>query len=208
VSISRRLRFQILRRDNHACRYCGASAPDVMLEVDHVVPRALGGRDEPSNLVAACDDCNGGEGALPVDSPLVDDARTDTLRWMAARHRALAEFSAEISRVESGEIDFTVYWVDACKGKDGFITTLPESAGRIVRRFLAEGFDVGVLYSFLNEAIDSTYVDTELEPEERWSYIVRRIRDARVKVEMDTLALLGVDLISPPGDDEAGPGGR
>lgn len=26
MSVSKRLRFEILRRDNHACRYCGATA--------------------------------------------------------------------------------------------------------------------------------------------------------------------------------------
>ncbi|MEJ7724319.1 MAG: hypothetical protein WKF64_08445 [Ilumatobacteraceae bacterium] len=35
--ISRRLRFEILRRDGHTCRYCGARAPDVPLTVDHVI---------------------------------------------------------------------------------------------------------------------------------------------------------------------------
>src|SRR5438045_4098958 len=59
--ISKRLRYEILRRDNHACRYCGATAPDTPLTVDHVVPTALGGGDDPTNLVTACADCNGGK---------------------------------------------------------------------------------------------------------------------------------------------------
>ena len=28
MAVSKRLRYEILRRDNHTCRYCGASAPD------------------------------------------------------------------------------------------------------------------------------------------------------------------------------------
>lgn len=59
MAVSKRLRYEILRRDNHTCRYCGATAPDVKLTVDHVVPVALGGSDVPTNLVAACDACNG-----------------------------------------------------------------------------------------------------------------------------------------------------
>ena len=31
MAVSKRLRFEILRRDNHACRYCGQMAPDVKL---------------------------------------------------------------------------------------------------------------------------------------------------------------------------------
>ena len=54
MAVTKRMRFEILRRDNHACRYCGATAPDVKLAVDHVTPVALGGTDSPDNLVASC----------------------------------------------------------------------------------------------------------------------------------------------------------
>lgn len=43
MAVSKRLRFEVLRRDNHACRYCGATPPDVVLTIDHVVQTALGG---------------------------------------------------------------------------------------------------------------------------------------------------------------------
>lgn len=54
MAVSKRTRYEVLRRDNHTCRYCGGSAPDVRLTVDHVLPVTLGGSDDPSNLVAAC----------------------------------------------------------------------------------------------------------------------------------------------------------
>ena len=57
MAVTKRMRFEILRRDNHACRYCGATAPDVKLVVDHVTPVALGGTDSPDNLVASCAAC-------------------------------------------------------------------------------------------------------------------------------------------------------
>ena len=41
MAVSKRLRYEILRRDNHTCRYCGESAPDVKLTIDHVVPVSL-----------------------------------------------------------------------------------------------------------------------------------------------------------------------
>ena len=58
MPLTKRIRFEILKRDNHTCRYCGASAPEATLTVDHVLPLALGGTDQPNNLVAACKDCN------------------------------------------------------------------------------------------------------------------------------------------------------
>lgn len=62
-----RLRFLVLQRDGFTCRYCGHAAPDVQLEVDHIIPRSKGGGDEPSNLVTACRDCNQGKAAVDSD---------------------------------------------------------------------------------------------------------------------------------------------
>lgn len=71
MAVTKRLRFEILRRDGHACQYCGEKAPNVTLHVDHVIPVALGGTDQPGNLVAACKDCNLGKSSVPTDAPIV-----------------------------------------------------------------------------------------------------------------------------------------
>jgi hypothetical protein len=56
-------RYAILVRDAFTCQYCGRSAPQVVLHIDHRTPVALGGGDEIENLVTACIDCNLGKGA-------------------------------------------------------------------------------------------------------------------------------------------------
>lgn len=61
------LRMSILRRDGFRCRYCGRSAPEVVLEVDHIRSRRDGGTDDPTNLAACCRDCNGGKGGQSFD---------------------------------------------------------------------------------------------------------------------------------------------
>jgi hypothetical protein len=88
MAVSKRLRYEILRRDNRTCRYCGTSAPDVPLRVDHVTPVALGGGDEPSNLVTSCEPCNNGKSSSTVDAALVADVTDDALRWAAAMKQA------------------------------------------------------------------------------------------------------------------------
>ncbi len=55
--------MKILARDHFRCQYCGldgvASFENaLMMTVDFVVPRALRGRKDPENLVAACRPCN------------------------------------------------------------------------------------------------------------------------------------------------------
>lgn len=58
-----KLRWQVLRRDEFRCRYCGASSGSSELHVDHVLSRADGGRDTIDNLVTACIECNLGKGS-------------------------------------------------------------------------------------------------------------------------------------------------
>ena len=53
----------VLARDHHRCAYCDAGASTV----DHVVPRARGGRTVWSNCVAACKRCNAKKGSRTLD---------------------------------------------------------------------------------------------------------------------------------------------
>lgn len=66
--LSVKIRFAVLSRDGFRCRYCGRRAPDVVLHVDHVRSRKDGGTDDPSNLCAACADCNHGKGSRSEDA--------------------------------------------------------------------------------------------------------------------------------------------
>lgn len=60
-NISNKLRFEIFKRDSFKCQYCGKSAPDVILNVDHINPVAKGGKNDILNLITACFDCNSGK---------------------------------------------------------------------------------------------------------------------------------------------------
>jgi len=62
-SISKKLRFEIFKRDGFTCGYCGNKPPKVILEVDHIDPIANGGKSDINNYLTACFDCNRGKGA-------------------------------------------------------------------------------------------------------------------------------------------------
>ncbi len=51
-------RFDILKRDNFTCQYCGKKPPEVELEVDHIIPLSKGGSNEEKNLTTSCERCN------------------------------------------------------------------------------------------------------------------------------------------------------
>ena len=55
--------MKILMRDHFRCQYCGLDGTAnfenaLMMTVDFVIPRALKGKKDPRNLVAACRPCN------------------------------------------------------------------------------------------------------------------------------------------------------
>jgi 5-methylcytosine-specific restriction endonuclease McrA len=66
-AIPKRTRFEVFKRDSFKCQYCGASAPDVVLQIDHIKPVADGGSNDITNLVTACTKCNSGKSDKPLD---------------------------------------------------------------------------------------------------------------------------------------------
>lgn len=59
--ITKKVRFEIFKRDGFKCQYCGAHPPSVVLEVDHIHPVSTGGSNDDDNLVTACFGCNRGK---------------------------------------------------------------------------------------------------------------------------------------------------
>jgi len=51
-------RQNIYLRDNFRCQYCGARVTSQELNLDHVIPRALGGKTTWENIVTCCIPCN------------------------------------------------------------------------------------------------------------------------------------------------------
>jgi hypothetical protein len=88
MAVTKRTRFEVLKRDNHTCRYCGGVAPDAILTVDHVLPISLGGSDDPTNLVAACRDCNMGKASTSPTEEVVADVKQSDLTHAMAMIRA------------------------------------------------------------------------------------------------------------------------
>ena len=63
-SISDKLRYQVLKRDNFKCCACGASPakdPSVELHIDHIIPWSKGGESTLENLQTLCSKCNIGK---------------------------------------------------------------------------------------------------------------------------------------------------
>lgn len=61
-NIEQNVSWNVFRRDNYTCRYCGKN--DVPLTVDHLVLWEDGGPSVEANLTAACKKCNKNRGNM------------------------------------------------------------------------------------------------------------------------------------------------
>ncbi len=118
--ITPKIRFETFKRDGFTCRYCGRKTPQVVLEVDHVVPVAEGGTDDPENLVTSCFECNRGKGATLLESlaPGVDIHEQTVL--LLERDLQLREYNAVKAKQrerEDGDIaDLYDFWDSIAPG--------------------------------------------------------------------------------------------
>lgn len=199
MAVSRRLRYEILRRDNHACRYCGATAPDVKLTVDHVVPSALGGSDDPTNLVTACAGCNGGKSASTPDAALVADVSQKAAQWGQAMQVAIeirtAELAADRARFEAFDRAWQA-WGNQPREADWKGS---------VARFLAAGLDD----QFLADAIDTAMGNRKITARDIWRYFCGICWREIDKIRDKTADLLAVGDAQPKhvAEGEAMPAG-
>lgn len=75
-------RINLMARDNFQCQYCGVKPSRAELNLDHVVPRALGGRSTWQNVVTSCVECNRRKGGrTPRQARMKLRGRPARPRW-------------------------------------------------------------------------------------------------------------------------------
>lgn len=75
-TVTKKIRFEVFKRDSFTCQYCGRKAPEVLLHIDHIHPVAKGGANDILNLITSCFDCNSGKSDRQLsDSTVIDKQR-------------------------------------------------------------------------------------------------------------------------------------
>jgi len=90
ITVSKKIRFEIFKRDSFTCQYCGAKAPDVILECDHIEPVSQGGTNDILNLIASCFDCNRGKGKRRLSDDTVIGKQHQQLMELQERKEQIA----------------------------------------------------------------------------------------------------------------------
>lgn len=162
MAVSKRTRFEVLRRDNYTCRYCRSTEGE--LTVDHVVPASLGGSDNPSNLVAACKDCNAGKASTSPDEAIVVDVSDDEIRWARALKQASERRIAELRRRQ----EVTDWFVSLWESSMPAFADLPEVAevADTVGRFMG----LGLAAEEIEHAVHSAAAASHVYQRARWKY--------------------------------------
>lgn len=62
IRFTLKTRFEILKRDNFTCQYCGRTIKDdITLQIDHIIPKSKNGTNNTKNLITSCNLCNLGK---------------------------------------------------------------------------------------------------------------------------------------------------
>jgi hypothetical protein len=168
VAVSKRTRFEVLRRDEHTCQYCGQMAPDVKLQVDHVIPAALGGSDSPDNLIAACVDCNAGKSSISPDSPIVASVAAKSAEYVLAQAVRAAHMSADYHAMSDYEDEFFTAWKKWGYNVDGKRVEMDLPDGW--QSSLKTWWRLSVPLSVITSSIDPGMTNTKVAYENKFRY--------------------------------------
>ena len=85
--LTTRQRLAIFEASGGRCASCSRKlGPADKWDIDHIIPLALGGADEPENMQVLCDWCHGKKTAQE-DAPRIAKARRQAARHLGIRKR-------------------------------------------------------------------------------------------------------------------------
>jgi hypothetical protein len=111
TAISKKIRFEVMKRDSFKCQYCGRSAPEIILVIDHIHPVADGGDNNITNLITSCFDCNAGKSDRKLSDSSTMEKRKKQLDELQERREQIelmAAWQIELMELE----DQAVYEID------------------------------------------------------------------------------------------------
>jgi hypothetical protein len=169
MSISVRTRFEIIKRDRFTCAYCGRTPPEVLLEVDHIVPVAAGGTDDLANLITACMTCNRGKAARLLEegtAPVVGRATVEELAERIEQAKAYMELLSAKETVKQDQVGIVI---DAWAKAFGAVVEERENGTFWVFREYGRWPEERSIRRFLRELPLETVLDAVDITASRWS---------------------------------------
>jgi hypothetical protein len=172
-AVSKKTRFEVFKRDQFTCQYCGAKAPEVVLHADHIRPVADGGKSEIMNLVTACAACNGGKGARLLDDRSAVERQRTQIEELEDRREQLEMMLAWRDAAQAQTIDVVEEISDRLGDRGGFV---PNESGKADIRKWLKRFELQEILVALDEAFDHYMKWRGNDPDrEAWTTAFRKI---------------------------------
>lgn len=114
--LTKKIRFEVFKRDSFTCQYCGKSAPSVVLEVDHIKPVSKDGDNEITNLITSCKDCNAGKSNRELsDDTVIIKRKTqlDELQERREQIEMMMEWQNTLIDLSAMELDDAVNFINS-----------------------------------------------------------------------------------------------
>jgi hypothetical protein len=163
MTISLKIRFEVFNRDSFTCQYCGRKTPEVILELENVIPVIKGGTDEIDNLTTSCFECNRGKGVYLLDTIIKDkDIHNETV-LLAEKEFQLAEYNCLKNKIrdrENKEIDELKSHFAKQIRENGHVYVAREFPTTIIRQCLKIISYIDI-YELIDLAVDITSRDSQ-----------------------------------------------
>lgn len=156
-TLSKKMRFEVFKRDSFVCQYCGNSSPEVILEVDHIKPVSKGGDDSMTNLITSCFDCNRGKSNIELS----DNA------MVTKQHKQLEELNERRNQIEMmmrwreelASLDDDILNIFCLEFEESTNTSISESGKAKVAKWLKK-YNLSELLESLDKSV-SQYGEAE-----------------------------------------------
>lgn len=155
--ISKQLRFEVFKRDSFTCQYCGRSAPDVVLELDHIMPVSKGGDNDILNLCTSCHDCNNGKSNRTLDDDSIVQRQKEQLREINKKREQLKMMIAW--REELKTFDNEVLQTVKAFVEKTLNISVNENGEKIIKKWLKQ-FDTAFIFE-CTEIAAKNYIKTD-----------------------------------------------
>ena len=96
--LSKKIRFEVFKRDGFRCVYCGKTSNESKLHVDHINPVSKGGSNAISNLATACEDCNFGKKDIRLDS--IPESLYSNINHITEQAQKLKEYRTALKELD------------------------------------------------------------------------------------------------------------
>ena len=171
-AIPKSVRFEVFKRDSFKCQYCGASAPEVVLNVDHIDPVDNGGGNDIINLITSCFACNSGKSnKLLTDNSAVSKQKQqlDELNERRQQLEMLMEWRLALSD-KSYEMDKVMDYFNQQSSTAG-ISLTPVGENKL--RALLKKYGLDNVLEAIDIICEKFYF---LPPSERWEKLEKTLK--------------------------------